>query len=165
MPHAIRQYLDKQIQLGAILGPFQEVKCQHFYCSHLLTRPKDDNKRRVILDLSSPAGASDNNAVTRDKFDGSSFTFKFLTVDDIVDDIRQRKGIVVLAKIDVTRTFGNLRVDPANAFKFNLKWDYQYYLDVAIAFGWVQGSVSFQMTSNAILHIHEKSQLCNFCLH
>ena len=42
-----------------------------------LTRPKNDNNRRVILNLSFHAGASLNNAVTRDLFDGRPFTLKF----------------------------------------------------------------------------------------
>ena len=59
----------------------------------------------------------------------------------------------MLAKIDVARAFQNLCLDPVDAFKFGIKWNNKYYLDVALAFGWVHGSASFQMMSNAILHI------------
>ena len=57
----------------------------------------------------SPLGTSVNDAVTRDNFDGSSFTLESPTVDNIVDDIKQRKGRVPLAKIDVARAFAILR--------------------------------------------------------
>ena len=100
-PGAVGKYLDKEMHMGAILGPFHKVKYEHFHCSPLLTRPKDNDERRVILDLSYPAGASVNDAVSRDKFDNTSFTLKFPTIDDIVDNIRHNKGEVLLAKIDI----------------------------------------------------------------
>ena len=121
-PAAIQQYLTKEVQLGAMLGPFPLIDYDDFHCSPLLTRPKDGNKRRVILDLSYPRGASVNDAVTRDRFDDLEFTLTFPTIDNIVDQIKATQGRVLLAKIDVARAFRNLRVDPADAFKFGLKW-------------------------------------------
>ena len=41
-------------------------------------------------------------------------------------------------------------MDPADAFKFGIKWQNKYYLDVSAAFGWVHGSAAFQLTSDAI---------------
>ena len=121
-PAAIQQYLDKELQLGAMLGPFSSIDYDEFHCSPLLTRPKDGNKRRVILDLSYPKGVSVNDAVTRDRFDDLEFTLTFPTIDNIVDQIKATQGRVLLAKIDVARAFRNLRVDPADAFKFGLIW-------------------------------------------
>ena len=121
-PDAIQQYLHKELELGAMLGPFTEVDYAEYHCSPLLTRPKDGDKRRVILDLSYPKGASVNDAVTRDRFDDLEFSLTFPTIDNIIEQIRYTPGKVLLAKIDVARAFRNLRVDPADAFKFGLKW-------------------------------------------
>ena len=66
---------------------------------------------------------------------------KFPTID---------KGKVLLSKIDIARTFRNLHVDPADAFKFGIKWQNKYYLDILAAFSWVHGSATFQLTSDAI---------------
>ena len=152
-PAAIDHYLKKEVTLGAILGPYDSINYEHLHCSPLLTRPKDGDNRRVILNLSFPAGASLNDAVTRNLFDDRPFTLRFPTIDGILDSIRDIQGTPMLAKIDVARAFRNLRVDPVDAFKFGIKWHNKYYLDVALAFGWVHGSASFQMTSDAILHI------------
>ena len=152
-PADIKLYLDKEISLGAILGPFPDITFQKFHCSPLLTRPKDNGKRRVILDLSFPKGASVNDAVHRDAFDGTPFTLKFSTVDDILEGIRSSKGRVLLSKIDIARAFRNLRIDPVDAFRFGIHWGGQYFLDVAAAFGWIHGTASFQMVSDAILYI------------
>ena len=159
---AVSDYIDKEITLGAILGPFDEIEYSSFHCSPLLTRPKDGNKRRVILNLSYPTGASLNDAVTRDLFDDKSFTLRFPTIDDIVDKIRSTKGTALLSKIDVARAFRNLRVDPVDAFKFGIQRKGKYYLDVAVAFGWIHGSVSFQMASDAILYMMRKENCAIF---
>ena len=78
----------------------------------LLSRPKDNDKKRIILNLSHPYGNSVNDNVPRDKFDGHIFTLKFPSVDDIVNKIVSLKDQdPVLYKIDVARTFRNIRVD------------------------------------------------------
>ena len=105
------------------------------------------------MNLSFPAGASLNDAVTRNLFDNRPFTLCFPTVDNILDSIRGVQGTAMLAKIDVARAFRNLRVDSVDAYKFGIKWNNKYCLDVALAFGWFHGSASFQMMSDAILHI------------
>ena len=152
-PTAVDHYLHKEMRLGAILGPYDSIDYENFHCSPVLTRPKDGDSRRVILNLSFPAGASLNDAVTREFCDSRPFTLRFPTIDTILDSIRDIQGTPMLAKIDVAKAFRNLRVDPVNAFKFGIKWRNKYYLDVALAFGWVHGSASFQITSGTILHI------------
>ena len=158
-PADVQLYLDKEISLGTILGPFSKVVSKKFHCSPLLTRPKDNGRRRVILDLSFPKGASVNDAVVRESFDGTTFRLKFPTVDDILDKVRAIGGRVMLSKIDVARAFRNLRVDPVDAFRFGIQWRDQYFLDIVAAFGWIHGTASFQMASDAILYMM-KQETC-----
>ena len=84
---AVTEYLHKEIKERAIVGPVCEVNHPAFHCSPLLTRPKDGSKRRVIMDLSYPKGNAVNDFVEKDAFDGTQFTLRFPTVDDIADDI------------------------------------------------------------------------------
>ena len=149
-PSAVTEYLHKEVNLGAILGPFDDIPYYEFHCSPLLTRPEDIDKRRVILNLSYPSMNLVNDKVTRNFFDGQQFLLKFPTVDHIIDQIKATEGRVLLAKIDTARVFRNLRIDPADTFKFGLKWQIKYYLDVSAAFGWVHGSATFQLKSDAI---------------
>ena len=86
-PQKVQEYIDKEVSLGAILGPVDNVVHEQFHHSPLLTRPKDINKRRVILNLSHPYGNSVNSHVDANNFDGSLFVLKLTTVDDIVHDI------------------------------------------------------------------------------
>ena len=52
-------------------------------------------------------------------------------------------------------------MNPVNTFGFGIKWHNKHYLDLALAFGWVHRSASFQMMSNAILYMmrHHKCDI------
>ena len=152
-PEAVRQYLDKERAHGAIIGPVDQAKSPHFYCSPLLTRPKDVSKRRVILNLSYPSGNSLNDKVNKSQFDGFQLVLRFPSVDYIVAKILDTPGEVYFSKIDVARAFRNLRVDPDDALKFGIYWQRKYFIDKEVVFGWVHGSSAFQMMSDAVTYI------------
>ena len=156
-PRAVESYLEKEKTEGAILGPIKNLggdpEHVHIHCSPLLTRPKDIDKRRIILDLSFPNGQSLNDQVDREQFDNSKFLLKFPSIDDIVDEICRNNDDVTIAKIDVARAFRNLRVDPADALKLGIRWKDDAFIDVSAAFGWVHGSAAFQRCSDAVTFI------------
>ena len=154
---AVSSYLVKERQFGAIVGPIHKAHSYDIHCSPLLTRPKDLDKRRVILDLSYPRGASLNDQVDRESFDASEFILKLPTVDDVVEQIIKTGDDVTLSKIDIARSFRNLRVDPADAMKLGITWQDDVYIDAAVAFGWVHGSAAFQRVSDAVTFIAAKA--------
>ena len=162
-PDAILDYLHKEIKERTIVGPVTEINHAAFHCSPLLTRPKDVGKRRVIIDLSFPRGNAVNDFVDGDVFDGTQFTLRFSTVDDIAEDITACKDDPVLFKIDVACAFRNLRVDPADSLKLGIQWQGKLYLDVAIAFGWTLGTAAFQLCSDAIAFIMSKENVKLHC--
>ena len=137
-PAAIEEYLAKERSHGAILGPIRDMgnnpKHSVIHCSPLLTRPKDLDKRRVILDLSYPQGLSLNDQVDKLAFDTSKFLLKFPSIDDIVQELCDHGDDVTIAKMDVARAFRNLRVDPADAIKLGIKWQDDIFIDVSVAF-------------------------------
>ena len=163
---SVASYLNKEKSFGAIMGPIlnwggaPEHDLIHY--SPLLTRPKDHNKRCLILDLSYPKGQSLNDQIDRHLFDGSPFCLKFPSVDDIIKEIVKHGDDVTLAKIDMARVFRNLQVDPANAFKLGIKWGSDTYIDAAVAFGWVHGSALFQRVSDAVTFILSKEGIRMF---
>ena len=63
------------------------------------------------------------------------------------------EGDICLSKNDVARAFRNLLVDPVDALKFGITWQGSHYVDRAVTFSWIHGSLAFQMTSDAISHI------------
>ena len=152
----VQEYIEKEIKLGALLGPFTEIDHEQFHCSPLLTQPKDADERRVILNLSYPYDCSVISHVDKNNFDKSPFILKFPTVDHIVRDILKCTQDPVLFIADVARTFRNLRVDPADSLKLGIRWKGAFFIDIGIAFGWTHGSTSFQILSNTIAYIMRK---------
>ena len=114
--------MDKEVLAGAILGPFDIDQGHGIHSSPLLTRPKDVNKCRVILNLSHPKGASLNDQVDKSRFDSVTFRLKFPSIDNIVEEILRVGEGVTLAKVDVSRALRNLRVDPGDALNFGIQW-------------------------------------------
>ena len=147
-PEEVERYLHTETERGAMLGPINQVDSNAFHCSPLLSRPKDGNKRRIILNLSYPHGASVNDHVQKKAFDKNNFTLRKLKELKHVDPL--------LYKIDVARAFRNLRVNPADAVKLGIAWKGQFYLDLCVAFGWTHGSAAFQRLSDALVYIMQR---------
>ena len=40
-PQAVQEYLDKEVALGAMLGPVDKIRAEEVHCSPLMTCPKD----------------------------------------------------------------------------------------------------------------------------
>ena len=154
---AVSLYLAKERSYGAMLGPVKNFGHhpghKFVHCSPILTRPKGQNNRRVILDLSYPKGLSLNDQVDRSRFGGDLFSLKFPFIDDIVKEICSHKNEVVISKIDVATAFHNLCVDPADTVKLGIRWGNYVYIDVAVSFGWVHWSVAFQHVSDSVTFI------------
>ena len=132
---AVQEYLHKEVQLCDMLGPTNLVNSKYFHRSPMSTRPKDLDRRRVILNLSHPYGGSVNDQVSKLHFDNRRFTLKFPSIDHIVDKILNTEDPLIY-KIDVARAFRNLRVDPVD-LKFGIYWDNRFYLDQSDTFGWI----------------------------
>ena len=113
------EYLAKEVKLGAIFCPFDNIQCAEYHFSHLLTRPKEAG---IILDLSHPHGASVKDQVHRELFDNHSSLLRFRTIDDMVQEITKDSVDKCIFKIDIRGAFHNLRVEPADAFKFFIQW-------------------------------------------
>ena len=118
-PQAVYDHITKELKHRALLGPVDNICSPHLHCSRLLTRPKDEDKRRRILNLSHPQGESLNDNVAKTNFDNRPFSLKLATVDDIVQEILALHSPLIF-KIDVSRAFRNLRVDPVDVLKLGI---------------------------------------------
>ena len=151
-PEHVSQHISEEIQYGAIWGPFKQLP---FPChvSPFLTRDKpNSNNRRVILDLSFPANHSVNDGVEKDKYLGSYFQLKYPSVDDIVYSLKQLGPDALLYKIDISRAFRHIRIDPGDLDVLGLKHG-DYYIDGTLLFVFRHGSVFFQRCTDAIRYI------------
>ena len=108
-----------------------------------MTRHKpDSDRRRVILDLSWSIGESVNAGIDKNTYLGSQFDLKFPSVDDITDELKRFGKGALLYKVDISRAFRHIKVDPGDYDLLGLNWN-GVYLDICLPFGTHHGSQIF----------------------
>ena len=141
-PEAVGDYIRMELALGVLLGPFDHPPHPYFTWSPLMTRPKGSG-RRVILDLYF-GEHSVNKATECTQYDHTPFQLKLLNLDGLVDTLNTLGNNARLFKVDISRAFRNVRIDPADAIHLGIKWDNKYYIDQSLAFGAVHGTAIFE---------------------
>ena len=142
-PNDVDAYIEEELKYDALLGPFESHPIASGHCSPFMSRAKPNTDRRlVIIDLSWPLGASDNAGIDKTSFLGSPFSLTFPTVDDITDELT-RLG---LFKVDVSRAFRHVKVDPGDYDLLGLEWQ-GFYVDTC------HGSQIFQCLSDGVKYI------------
>ena len=151
-PEHINKYISTEIEYGAILGPFTEYP---FPChvSPFLTREKPHSENsRVILDLSFPVGQSVNDGVSKDKYLDTYFELNYPSVDTIVNSLKSLGSKALLYKIDISRAFRHIRIDPGDLDLLGIQHE-NLFIDRTLPFGFRHGSVFFQRCTDAIRYI------------
>ena len=152
-PNDVRAYLEEEREFGAILRPFKKCPIKNCHFSPFMTRhkPNSDN-RRVIIDLSWPLENSVNDGIDKNSYLGTDFSLTFPSIDHITDEVRRIGKGAHLYKIDISRAFRHVKIDPGDYDLMGLYWQ-DAYLDTCLAFGTKHGSQIFQRLSNAVRHI------------
>ena len=149
----VKAYVQEELSHKAIIGPFEELPGS-FHISPLMTRDKQDSdKKRTIMDLSWPKGHSVNNGVSKEKYLGTQYTLHYPSVDNITAALRRIGPGAKLFKVDISRAFRHLRVDPADIDLLGLQVQGRHFIDVSTPFGYRNGSLFFQRCSDAIRYI------------
>ena len=157
-PLDVDAYFTKETQHKAIVGPCENIPFPIHY-SPLLSRPKQDDTRRVIVNMSYPYGASLNDKICNKNYDGVDFVLKYPSVDEIVETVQHLGSDVLLSKIDISRAFRNLRVDPLEYDVLGLQWKGKSYIDISIPMGMKTGSALCQRTTDVIRHIMQSKNV------
>ena len=151
-PDHVQNYIQTEKQYEAILGPFHELPFQ-CHVSPFLTRDKpNSNNRRVILDLSFPKGRSVNDGVQKDIYLNTYFELNYPSVDTVINRLRNLGTEALLYKVDISRAFRHIRIDPGDLDLLGLKHN-QYFIDRTLPFGFRHGSVFFQRCTDAVRYI------------
>ena len=143
-PRDIEAYLSEELAHNAIVGPFKKHPCPVGHISPFLTRekPNSDN-RRVIVDLSWPLGCSVNGEIDKNSYLGTDFSLHLPTIDHITEQLQKLGKGCHLYKIDISRAFRHIKVDPMDYDLLGLLW-HNVYVDMCVLFGSRHGSQIFQ---------------------
>ena len=104
------------------------------------------------MDLSWPKGFSVNDAFHKCKYLDSYFYLQYPSVDHIVETIKQIGPGALLYKVDVSRAFRHICIDPGDIDLLGLHHK-QTYLDESMPFGYCLGFGICNRCSNAIRYI------------
>ena len=83
-PDVVEEYLQTEIRLGRLVGPFPSHAVPNVHISRFGVIPKSHqvNKWRLIVDLSFPADRSVNDGIPKELC-----SLKYITIDDAVEHI------------------------------------------------------------------------------
>jgi hypothetical protein len=152
----VSQYLDKEISLGVMAGPFAGNPFNRpLHISPLNTVPKKDpRERRVIADLSYPHGSSVNDGIPKDSYLDDSIDFSFPTVDNLAHQIREVGTDALIFKKDLKRAYRQFPVDPGDAHLLGYCWDGALYVDMALVMGIRSAAFLCQRATSAITYMY-----------
>ena len=154
-PEDLEHYIHTEMQHGALIGPFTEPPMRPIHISPLMTRDKRNSKyKRVIMDLSWPAGESVNDGVDGDNYIDGPATIRLPTVEYMEHRVLELGSGCFMYKTDLARGYRQLRVDPLDWPLLGFGHRGSYYLDICPPFGLKTSAMCMQRTSQAICYIH-----------
>ena len=115
-PEDLKKYINKEKEKGAIIGPFKKIPFRdRVGISPISTRPKKQSEdRRIIIDLSFPFGHSVNDGMVKGNYLGFQADLKLPRTDDLALRLAQLGPGAYMFKIDLSRYFRQLPLDPAD---------------------------------------------------
>ena len=101
-PDDVNIYFATELAHNSTAGPFESVPFEKFHVSPSLTRPKSNDSRKVIVNLSYPEAQSVNSNIKSDSYDDYDFDLSYPSIDSIVDEIANVGKDVLLYKLDIS---------------------------------------------------------------
>ena len=116
-----------------MLGTFKNSPIENLHVSPFLTRDKSGGaQRRVIVDLSFPHGNPVDAGVQSDSYLGTPFLLTLPSIYNITNKVKQLGKACHLYKIDLSRDFRHVKLDPKD---YNVLDLMTYILTVVCLFG------------------------------
>ena len=147
-PEVVSDYLAGECSEGTVLGPLDPKDFPQVHTSRFRVIPKgppEANKWRLIVDLSSPEGASINDGI------GSHLTsLSYVGVKDAAEGIRMFGVGAQLAKVDIKRAYRNIPVHPEDRWMLGMRWEGGLFIDRVLPFGLRSAPKIFTAVSDAV---------------
>ena len=145
-PEVVQVKLQKEINQGRIIGPFESSPFAKHVISPLgLVEKKTPGEYRVIHHLSYPIGSSINDGIPREYA-----SVHYTTISDAIDVILSYGKNCYLAKSDVKSAFRIIPIHPKDYPLLGMKWNNHYYFDRCLPMGASSSCAIFEKFSSAI---------------
>ena len=90
--------------------------------------------------------------VLKDTYLDTEYLLKYPPVDHITTTLKQLGPAAMIYKVDISRAFRQIKIDPADIDLLGFKFKNKYFLNLSVAFGYQNGQI-FQRCTDAILFI------------
>ena len=145
-PTVIRDYLAEECSEGRVLGPLDPRSFPQVHISRFGVIPKGSTgKWRLIVDMSSPAGASINDGVRE-----NLCTLSYVTIWDAACCVVGKGAGALMAKIDIKHVYRNIPLHPDNRGLMGMLWEGSLFIDTALPFGLRSAPKIFNAVADAV---------------
>ena len=128
-------YFNKGVQAQHLLGPFEQSPIFDLCYSPLMSVPKDNTNRRVVVDFSFPPGKSINDGISTSCYLEFAMEFSLPSVKSMVKRLNELGVGCLLYKRDLKGAFRQFWVDPGDYNFTGLKWNNKVFIDTRLAMG------------------------------
>ena len=145
-PEVVRDFLHNQVRSSYMVGPLDPTLCGNIVTSSIAVIPKKNpGKWRVIVDLSSPQGASTNDSLKR-----RLTHVAYSSVADAATLMHALGPGTLLAKIDIRDAYRIVPVHPQDRLFLGVSWDGSVYVDCQLPFGLASAPAIFSAVAEAL---------------
>ena len=147
-PTVIREYIDKELSYGRMLGPFPDASALppiHINRFGVIPKGHNTGKWRLITDLSFPLSQSINDGI-----DPSLCSLSYISVDQVADIATQYGRGTFLAKVDIELAYRLIPVHPQDRPLLAVVWDNQIFIDPMLPFGLRSAPKIFNVVADAL---------------
>ena len=157
-PDHVNRYIQKELDLGGISGPFREIPLKYrIRVNPLSSQPKKDSEsRRFIMDMSFPKNESVNDGIPKDTYMGLNITLKYPTVDVVARKIFSISINCKAYKKDLDRAFRQMPVDPGDYSLLCFQWQGKFYFDKVLTMGQCSAPYICQRVNSAFPYVMRK---------
>ena len=159
-PDVMVAYMEKEVKLGHISGPYLTLPFPNFQCNPLGVVPKKTpGKWRSILHLSYPPGRSVNDFIDKD-----SYSLQYVAIDHVICHIKSLGTGCFLSKVVIECAFRIAPVHPDD-WHLGMKFNNQCYFDMRLSMGSRSSPYNFDTIGQALEFICKVNYLIQFVEH
>ena len=146
-PDVIDKYLSAEVAHRRVAGPYPNPPLPSLQTSPFGVIPKrhQPGKWRLILDLSSPQGASVNDGIPKDPF-----SMRYISVDDAIRSLVDIGPGALMAKLDVQAAYRNIPINVSDRHLLGIYWRDSFYVDLVLPFGLRSAPFIFDSVASAV---------------
>ena len=155
-PEHLQRYIRKEAKYQAVTWPYKDIPFSgKVGIPALSTRPGSED-RRVILDLSFPVGNAVNDGILANSYMGFPVKLTFSKMDHFAFRIHQLGKGCFMFKIDLSRYFRQIPLDPGDYSMIGYVINGEIYFDKVLPMGMRSAPYIAQRITNSIAYIHRQ---------